>query len=148
MPFLLGLIKSPKVIFGALILAAITAAGIWVNGLLLENANLETEVSNKAAEITSLNRDVADAKKVNDGNVSELNKLRADDARRKSTIADLEVKLANAKGKTVTVYTTIDNATEADDGPIAPVLASTIMMLQDIADGKTAEKNDEKPIID
>lgn len=145
---ILALLRSPKAIGIMLLLAALAAAGIWVQSIRLDNANLAATVAQKEVTITGLTRDIDAAKQVNEGNLVALKRLRFDDTQRKVTIAQLETDLKTAKGKTEIVYVNIENATAEEDGAIAPVLASTIMALQKLDDVvlpiTDGEKVDEK----
>lgn len=130
----LTLLRNPKIIGVVLIVVALAGVGTWIQSIRLENAELAKTVAQKETTITSLNRDILDAEQVNQQNLVTLEQLRFDDAQRKATIAQLETDLAEAKGKTEYVYVNIENATAAEDGPIAPVLASTILSLQKLDD--------------
>lgn len=129
-----GFLSMGKVI--ALAAAAATLAG----GVLYIKA-LRADVSRLETERAALVHDLSEAVATNDANLAAMASMQQAANERIAALQREREALAKRAARVRIIYREIDHATEADDGPVAPVLARTLDRLREA--GTAAAGGDE-----
>jgi hypothetical protein len=115
---LLGGGIARKLLKTALPVVVIAGAGWWLVGLIQENRDLEHTVAAYEASLEAKNKALAAERR----KVAVLSAAKAEAERRAASFRELREEVADAP--------------EADDGPVAPVLARTLERLRERATGE------------
>jgi len=123
MPFLALLFSNP---LRSVAVAGFLALGLFVGVLLLDRANLKTQVAQNASQITLLNVQKAALK----SSVDNLN-LEVDLAKTAQSALEASIVTRQAQATSDALQTKeITDAPKTDDAPVAPVLRRAISGLR------------------